>query len=100
MASIIRGTTPTIKYTFSTINVEDITTAYLSIKGATSSLEKSLTEATVGEDFIAWTLTQAETLALGDCISIMVNWLLENGTRGASNKSVFMIEDNYKDVII
>lgn len=99
MASIIRGTTPTIKYTFNTIKVEDITAAYLSVKGATT-LEKSLDVATVGEDYIAWTLSQAETLELGDSISVMVNWLLEDGTRGASTKKSFMIEENYKGVII
>ena len=99
MASIIRGTTPTLKYTFNTVDVEDITTAYLSIKGATT-LEKTLSEAIVGENYLAWTLTQAETLAFGNRISVMVNWLLDDGTRGASKKKQIIIESNYKDVVI
>lgn len=99
MASIIRGTTPTFKYTFNTVDVTKITTAFLTIKSKTD-LEKDLSDAVVGTNYLAWTLTQSETLALGDQISVMVNWKLQDGTRGASAKKQFLIDVNYKDVVI
>ncbi len=99
MASIIRGTTPTFKYTFKTVDVSKITTAFLSIKSKTD-LEKDLSDAVVGADYLAWTLTQEETLSLGDQISVMVNWKLQDGTRGASAKKQFIMDKNYKDVVI
>lgn len=96
---IIRGTTPTLLYKFDQVDVSDITTAYLTIKAGTV-IEKSLSDAIVGEDYISWTLSQAETLAFPNQVSAMINWKLNDGTRGASNKSSFLIENNYKDVII
>lgn len=93
---IIRGTTPTIKYEFNDIEVTDITSAYLTIK-ADEDIEKDLTTATVGDNYLSWTLTQAETLAFGDKISCMINWLLSDGTRGASDKETILIESNYKE---
>lgn len=99
MASIIKGTTPTFKYTFKTVDVSKITTAFLTIKSKTN-LEKDLNDAVIGTNYLAWTLTQSETLALGDHISVMVNWKLQDGTRGASAKKQFLIDVNYKDVVI
>lgn len=99
MANIIRGTTPTFKYTFKTVDVSNITVAYLNIKSKVD-IEKDMTEAVIGEDYIAWTLSQSETFSLGDQISVMVNWKLQDGTRGASTKKHFLIEVNYKDVVI
>ena len=101
MANIIKGTTPTFKITFSTVTVTDITAAYLTIrKSAEAVLEKDLTEATVGTNYLAWKLTQEETLALGDKISVMVNWKLTDGTRGATNKREYFIDANYKNEVI
>ena len=103
MAEIIKGTTPTIVYTFSTVRVSDISVAYLTIKqDGTTKLERDLTTATVGENSLSWTLTQAETLALAvdDTINLMLNWKLADGTRGASRKGSFNIGDNYKDEVI
>lgn len=96
---IIRGTTPTLKFTFKQIDVADIAVAVLSID-AQDPIEKDLSAAVIGEDNIAWTLTQAETLSFGDKIEVMMNWLLEDGTRGASNAQTFWIQDNLKEVVI
>ena len=65
MAKIIIGTTPTIKYTFSEVNVSDLAVAILTCKQHDCViLEKSLTDATVGDKSLSWTLSQAETLKL------------------------------------
>ena len=102
MASIIRGTTPTLKYKFNDVKVSDIATAYLSIQTGNpeTDIEKSLVEADVGQDYISWTLTQQECLSFGDSISMMINWKLSNGTRGASDKTTIIVADNYKEVEI
>ena len=89
----------TFKYTFKTVDVSNITVAYLNIKSKVD-IEKDMTEAVIGENYIAWTLSQSETFSLGDQISVMVNWKLQDVTRGASQKKHFLIEVNYKDVVI
>lgn len=99
---IIRGTTPTIKYTFQTIQPEDIEVAYLTIEQCgTSRIEKSLSEAIVGTDNISWMLSQEDTLSLVvgkvDC---MCNWRKADGTRGASRVARITIEDNLKSGVI
>ena len=99
MDKIIRGTTPTLLYTFNNVNVSNITVAYLTLK-TPEKIEKDLSEATVGEKSLAWTLTQAETLAFGNSISAMINWKTADGTRGASEKVNITVEDNYKDIEI
>lgn len=101
MANIIKGTTPTIIYKFSQVDVADITAAYITIKtGNNSVLEKDLTVAIISEDSLAWRFTQEETLTFGTEISVMINWLLTDGTRGASNKSKIIISSNYKEAVI
>jgi len=101
MAAIINGTTPTIQYVFKEVDVTKIVEAYLTIKSNDRvALEKDLTTATVGEDFLAWTLTQQETLSLNSRVSMMLNWLLDDGTRGASDKTTVLIDINYKDEVI
>lgn len=61
---IARGTTPTIEYTFTIVDTSNITKAYLTIKQGRTTIEKDLSEATIGEGSLSWTLTQEETLAL------------------------------------
>lgn len=61
---IARGTTPTIKYTFTEVNVTDITIAYLTVHQGSISIEHDLEDATVGDGYLEWTLSQEETLAL------------------------------------
>lgn len=102
MSCVIRATTPTFKYTFATVNVANISQAYLTIaKNGTTVLEKSLADATVGEDYISWTLTQAETLSLlPGTAAVMLNWLTRDGTRGSSGNETLVIERNLKEVVI
>ena len=60
---ICRGTTPTIKFVFKTINTSDIVVAYLTVEQKDVKLfEKTLADATVGKGYLEWTLTQEETL--------------------------------------
>lgn len=102
MATIIKGTTPTIKYTFKTVRPTDIAVAYLTAKqGGTKKIEKALEAATVGTDYLAWTLTQEETLGLNTTMTyFMCNWKTANGTRGASEELGVMIATNQKDEVI
>lgn len=85
MSEIVRGTTPTIRYTFSTVDPADISNAVLTIaQRGTARITKTLAAATVGEGTLSWTLTQAETLSLSKTdAEINLDWLLESGIRGA-----------------
>ena len=99
MAQIIRGTTPTIQFTFNYVPVENINTAVLTIKqSCVEKVEKDITAATAGEKTLSWTLTQAESLSLanGAC-KIQCNWLLADGTRGASK--IYSVEVTANQVI-
>ena len=100
MEEIIRGTTPTITYTFSVVNVADITTAYLTIKHSAGMLTKTLSDATVEENSLVWTLSQEDTLSMNKIVSIMINFKLADGTRGASDEdSIKMIRNHVNEVI-
>lgn len=98
---IIRGTTPTIIYTFQTVDPAEITTAYLTVKkGGAIVLEKDLSGASVGEKTLAWTFTQADTLSVTGAAEIMLNWKLQDGTRGASLPTQATFAPNHKDEVI
>ena len=88
MTKIIIGTTPTITYKFKVVNVSEITVAILTIKErGVNIIELNLSDATVGEDSLSWTLTQEETLQMGvKTCTMMLNWKTEDGTRGASEE--------------
>ena len=88
MTQIIRGTTPTIEFTYSDIAVSDITTAYLVIRqSGLSVIEKPISDATIGETSLSWELTQEETLQLNGArnAQIVCDWVLASGVRGRSN---------------
>lgn len=98
---IIRGTTPTIKYTFSVVDPANITTAILTIKkGGAIAIEKDLAAASVGEDSLSWTLTQAETLSVAGAAELMLNWLTQDGTRGASETTMVSFTPNHIEEVI
>lgn len=99
---IIRGTTPTITYTFKNIDVNDIMIAYLTIKQGTEILvEKTLDEAIVSESTLSWDLTQEDTLRLNvGSAEPMLNWKLDSGLRGASRKASLGIINNHKNEVI
>lgn len=65
--SIVRGTTPTIRYTFDVVDPANIVTAYLSIKQRQGIIiERDQTTMTTNASSVEWTLTQEETLQLND----------------------------------
>lgn len=70
---IPRGTTPSIPFTFKTIDTATIVVAYLTIEQAgVQILEKDLSEAVATEGKLEWTLTQEETLAIRDNIEMRI----------------------------
>lgn len=106
MVRIIIGTTPTIHYTFHIVDPADFTAAYLTVKDSatgTEVLRKGLDDAVIGEGSIEWKLSQAETLGLtpGGKYSMMLNWVLGDGTRGASYSDILICDDNHiREVIV
>ncbi|MBQ6483058.1 MAG: hypothetical protein IJI45_18285 [Anaerolineaceae bacterium] len=63
---IVRGTTPTITYTFRTVKVEDIAVANLTIIQGDLTIAKTIADARVAESTLSWELTQEETLSIDD----------------------------------
>lgn len=63
---IPRGTTTEIQYSFDQVDVATITDCYLTLKQGSLVIEKTLADATVGENTLTWKLTQAETLRFND----------------------------------
>ena len=102
MASIIRGTTPTLIYKFKIVRVSEIATAILTIKQADRVvIEKTLNSAVTGADSLSWTFTQQETLSLEiGSVSAMLNWVTADGTRGASKRTMVAIELNDIEEVI
>ena len=87
---ITRGTTPTIQYRFKTVDVTDLVVADMRIKQKCVVIDKALSDANVVHDesnnYLEWTLTQAETLSLNafDNLEIQCRWKLDSGVTGAS----------------
>jgi len=100
---IVRGTTPTIRYTFSTVDVADITTAILMIKqNGAKVIDRGLDTATIGTAYLEWKLTQAETLKLTEDIlaDICLDWLLNDGTRGIGKTATVQVSSSAKNEVI
>lgn len=100
--AIIRGTTPTIIFTFNEVSVSDITKAYLVIKQSdVTIIKKDISTATVDDD-IRWTLSQSESLSLTRKITAEVycDWVLRDGTRGRSNVHKETVENSGIDEVI
>lgn len=84
---IVRGTTPTVRFNFSAVDTANIVVAWLTIEqGGEEIISKDLSDATVGEGYLAWTLTQEETLAMSSkCdVSIQCRYLLNDGNAYAT----------------
>ena len=87
MSEITRGTTPTLPFYFSVIDVSKIVTATMTIKQDDSQIvKKTLETAEVGDDYIQWNLTQEETLLLDEKLycQIQCKYKLEDGTVSSS----------------
>ena len=103
MAEIIKGTTPTITYTFASVAVTDIDAAVLTIKmNGAIKVEKDLETATVDaqKKTISWTLSQSETLSVAGTADIMLNWLTNDGTRGATKVTQVRFLPNHKEEVM
>lgn len=105
MQVIARGTTPTIQIVFSTVQVEEIATAFLVVKQFNKNyIEKDISYATKDEEgnTMEFTLTQDETLTLKahHPALIVCDWVLEDGTRGQSKSIVCDIAPPGKEEVI
>ena len=83
---IIRGTTPPIRFSFTELDPQDMTEAYITIRQKDVLIEKGLSEAVVTQDALLWELSQAETLSLEDGWNARVQcrYKLASGAAGAS----------------
>lgn len=84
---IVRGTTPTVRINFSAVDTANIAVAYLTIKqNGMELISKDLSEATVEEGYLAWNLTQEETLSMSSrCdITIQCRYRLNDGNAYAT----------------
>lgn len=99
---IIRGTTPTIQYTFSQIAPAEIAVAYMVIKqDGRVVVEKSLADATVNENGLLFELSQEDTLALARRDGqILLDWKTANGTRGRGKVYEFSVGEPAKNEVI
>ena len=99
MGTIIRGTTPTITFTFNAVDVADMSVVYLTLTQGETVIEYSLEDATVNENTLSWTLTQADTLKLNERqdVSIQCRYKLINGSAGASPIRVYSASKILKD---
>lgn len=103
MTTIIIGTTPTIIYKMRTVSVEDITVAILTVKNDTAVLiEKDLSDAAIVENTLQWTLTQEDTLQFSpdEDATMMLNFKLGDGTRGASKAMQIRFAENHIEEVI
>ena len=103
MAQIIRGTTPTLEFTFSDVTVGNITKAILTVKqDSTIMIEKDREAATIGEKSISWTLAQDDTLKLksGRTADVVCDWKTDSGIRGRSNQLKVDIGEPGKNEVI
>lgn len=82
---ITRGTTPTVRYTFTKVSVENIQSAYLTIQQGETVVTKTLADADTGDGYIEWTLSQAETLSFHEgFIEVQCKYKLTDGKVYAS----------------
>ena len=101
MIEIVKGTTPTLQFTFDSIDPTTITTAILTIKCRnTIVLRKELSEATVTSNAISWVLTQAETLGINGLTEVVANWLTTGGVRGVSKRTDVRFTSNPIEEVI
>lgn len=86
---IIRGTTPTLIFTFSEIEATDINQCYMMIKQRGQTIvEKTFADSVILEDGgLSFTLAQADTLSLcaNESAKVMLDWKTTGGVRGRSN---------------
>ena len=99
---LVRGTTPTIRFTFSKIDVATIAVAYMTIEQKSIVIEKDLSEATVGEKYIEWKLTQEDTVRLNDKVVCRVQCRYKTSDMLAYASKIYEVKpyDILKDGVI
>ena len=100
---MIRGTTPSITFSFSKVNVADITTIYLTVKSEKDQLvlEMALEDATVDTEAntISWDLSQADTLAMSKNVHIQIRY--KAGSKAYASKTFNVpVEEILKEGVI
>lgn len=103
MDTIIRGTTPTFRFTFNTIDVNTIVGGYFTaFQSNDVVIEKEFTAENIQEDGVEFSLTQADTLSLEKTkkVAITFDWLTSGGVRGRSNKSYYNVENSGHEGVI
>lgn len=101
--AIIRGTTPTVIYTFSEITPSEVHKAYLTVKQLnTTIIERDISTAEVGETTLSWVLTQEETLSLSSSYDAVLccDWKMNDGKRGRSVIKKEKVENSGKNEVI
>lgn len=99
MDELIRGTTPSYNFVDFGFDPGNITAATFIVKQAKNVIiEKELADATVSEDAVRWTLTQAETLRLDPKLPAVIYCIWKNGeTRGESQRLTVEVRDTDKN---
>lgn len=103
MNEIARGTTPTIRFTFKTIDPSEIVTAYLTLKqNSETIIEKDISSAETGADYIEWKLPQDETKTLDSRYPVQVQcrYKVGDGTVYASRIYTERVYDILKEDVI
>ena len=102
MEELIKGTTPTIKYSFSTVDVSDIVVALLKVTQKDIQVQKTLADANIDGNAMEWVLSQEDTLALKEnqYAMITLDWLLNDGTRGAGKTEIIKVIPSGTDEVL
>lgn len=103
MTEIIRGTTPTIQYYFSTVNPSLLEIAILKLsQSGNVIIQKGLDSANISGKSISWTFSQEETLLLNEnrVLNVTLDWLLNDGTRGAAKKAILDVTSSGTNEVI
>lgn len=103
MVRIMRGTTPTIEFTFDDVDPEQITQAVLTIEQLDNQavvVSRTLAEINVVDGKIPVTLTQEDTLSVIGEAEILLNWKTADGSRGTSEELVVKFKRNHIDKVI
>lgn len=105
METIVRGTTPTIVFTFSDIDIGDIESFYAVIRQCGSTLltigiDDERVEMWDGNIYIL--LKQEDTLLLNPSLfgTIVLDWVLYDGMRGRSKECQFSVDNPAVNVVI
>lgn len=106
MAIIYRGTTPTITYRFRKVDPSRIVEGFLTIRQGPDFrhviIEKSLSDAVLGDMALSWDFTQEETLKLREKEKgkVYFNYLLDNQKRGVGKQLDIDVVTSGKDEVI